>query len=615
MRAILSLAGLLAALGIGTSLYLRAHPEAMPLAQLPQQVRGMLQGIQQRASAALGQVAPSPQPASSDQSPRRAPGPVDARAFGHAPAPPPERLVTLYLTNGGVVSGELIRETPAEVTLHWDYGDVGFRRTDIHRMVQGRQDTGDDGMTMPWEGEHRKIRWPYRHDIVVKLMNGAVLDAQVTGVTPEALTLTQTVAGGGAAEQAIPRKDVEELLFKPIRNARADEIERSLQTALPEMQWRDEGFFTIVTDSAPPAVKDYARTIRELATDWYLTFFPLVKDKAPMVPHYVVIFESWDDYIAYAATDGVPGWLAVGYYNPDDEVFYCFNMLGERFAQLLSDAYLGQFREARDRVSSQIKGSRYEVFIEGQLSEFLQKLETAHGMVRQTFQELNTAVIRHELTHAMFHNWRLQGITLSKMSPADREKAAKKRAYLTEQDEQQKRKLLDDLLKNEAATDLSEIQAANAWFIEGLAGYMEPTPVGALNLERLSEIQEARRRQQVLPLEFLDVFKMGSFLKMANQSALYAYAQSWAFCHFLMHRYPDGFAAYLERVAREQPEEGEETLAWLMEALHTEQRPLEQEFLAYVDRFPPEDSSWMKQMKAFLDLRAELIALAHRLWG
>ena len=133
----------------------------------------------------------------------------------------------------------------------------------------------------------------------------------------------------------------------------------NIKRVFQKMRWYNEGMFTIVTDSPPTTVKDYRRTIRELATDWYLTFHPLVKTRKPMIQQYLVIFDDWGDYIEYAATDGLPGWLAVGYFNPEDEVLYTFNMVGEQFSELLAEAYLGDIREARDKVSSQIKGSRH----------------------------------------------------------------------------------------------------------------------------------------------------------------------------------------------------------------------------------------------------------------
>ncbi len=536
------------------------------------------------------------------------PNPTNGAAVIRNPA-------TLHLTNGGIVTGELVHDMPEQVILRFEYGEVVFPRHEIKQVEKSGEVSAPAAISMPWEGEHKKIDWPHQHDVVIRLMNGQIIDAAITSVTPESVMLTHSLEGGGQAEQPIARADIDQLMFKPIRNERSTQIEENLKTLFPNMHWYEEGMFTIVTDSIPPTVKEYRRTIRDLATDWYLTFHPLITGRAPMVHQYVVIFENWDSYIEYAATDGIPGWLAVGYFHPEEQVLYCFNMLGERFSDFLYDVFLGQLREARDRVENQLKGSQVELSVEGQLSEFLQKFETAHAMVRQLYGQLGMSILRHELTHAMFHNWQLQGIRLSQMSEQNKTELEQKREYLKSGDIEQKRKLLEELLKQESATQLPDLRAANSWFVEGLAGYMEPTPVGTPNLMRLAELQAARANQHVLPLEFLSVFGLGSFTGMSNQSMLDAYAQSWALCHFLMQRYPQGFLAYLQRLAREQPKPGEDTLPWLMEALGKEQRALEQEFLAYLDAFPKEDPMWLKQMQLFLDLRAELISLAQRLWS
>jgi len=523
--------------------------------------------------------------------------------------------VTLHLKNGGVVSGTLAHETPQAVILVLEEGEVGFQRGEIERMIKGASPAGD-ALAMPWEGAHRKAQWPYRSDIVVKLKKGTVVDAPLTAVSPTGLLLSQRLENGGQVEQTIARTDVEHLLFKPVRNARSDEIETQLKELFPSMSWHEEGAFTIVTDSPGPAVKEYRRTVRELATDWYLTFFPLVKDQTPHVQHYIVVFENFDTYIEYAAADGVPGWLAVGYFHPDDQVLYCFNTLGEKFSELLYDAFLGQFRGARDRIAAQVKGTQYELTVEGQISEFLQKLESAHSTLRQSYGQMGEDILRHELTHSLFHSRGLQNIVLSRMSDDGGETVKKKRQYLQATDTSEKRRLLEELLRQQSTDALPEIQAANSWVVEGLAGYMEPWPVGEPNLERLAEIQEAKGKQQVLPLEFLNAFQIGSFRGMATQSKLYAYAQSWALCHFLMQRHPEAFLAYQERLAREQPKDGEDTLAWLLEALGiSDLRALEAEFDAHLSQFPKEDPAWLKQWQFFIDLERELSALAARLWG
>ncbi len=593
----------LIALGLALSLgggywYLQRHPERLPV-----QWQAFVPSASQWPLNVTAQKAPSPKTVER----------VETKTA--TPPAPLKNPATLYLANGGIVTGELVDETPDQVVLRWEYGDVGFQRAEIQRIVKGAQDTGKDHVTLPWEGEGAKVRWPYQYPVVVKLMSGTVVDAQLTAVTPDALVLTHALAGGGTAEQTIPRAHVEELLFRPIQNERSAKIEENLRALFPAMHWYQEGLFTIVTDSTPPTVKDYRRTVRELSMDWYLAFFPLARERTPEVQQYLVIFDSWDSYIEYAATDGIPGWMAVGYFNPDDETLYCFNMLGERFSELLYEVYLGQFRQARDQISEQIKGSGYELTIEGQMSEFLKKLETAHATARQLFGQISVDILRHELTHAMFHNWQLQGVVLSQLSEDGKAQVEQKRRFLQSRDVAEKRQLLDALLSSKRSQPLADLRAANSWFIEGLAGYMEPSPVGGPNQLRLADMQEAHRLKHIIPLEFLHTFKMGSFLGMASQSAREAYAQSWALCHFLMQRYPVGFLAYLDRLAREHPQEGEDTLPWLMQALDREQRPLEQEFLAHVEQFPPEDPLWLKQVQSFLDLRAELSALASRFWG
>ncbi len=112
------------------------------------------------------------------------------------------------MTNGGVVTGELVRETPKEVVLRWDYGEVGFQRAEIARIVKEVPSIEGDGLTMPWEGQQE--RWPYQHDVVAKLKKGTVVDAKLTTVTPETLILTQALAGGGEVKHTIRRDDPED---------------------------------------------------------------------------------------------------------------------------------------------------------------------------------------------------------------------------------------------------------------------------------------------------------------------------------------------------------------------------------------------------------------------
>ncbi len=538
--------------------------------------------------------------------------PVLAAKVPMTTRPRPKQIpnfATIYLTNGGSMNGQLVEDTAEHVTLRADYGDVGFRREEIARLVKGGTVPEQD-ISLPWQG---KPQWSYQHDIVVRLMKGTIVDGKITMVTPQEVMVTQEVPGGGRIEQTLRRTEIDQLLFRPRPTPRAEQIEARLRQLFPKMQWYEEGMFTIVTDAPGPTVKQYRQTIRELATDWYLTFFSLAQGRTPTVQQYVVVFDDWADYIEYAATDGVPGWLAVGYFDPQQEVLYCFNMLGDRFSELLEEAYLGDARTWRDRLSQQVKESREAVFIEGQLSELLQKFETAHSTIRQIYGQLSVDVLRHELTHAMFHNWQLQTVVLSKLPAADPDEIKKKQQFLKTEDAHQKRQLLEEILNRQKQQELPQLQADNSWFSEGLAGYMEPSTVGGLNVERVAEVKEARRAGRLLPFEFLNTFRMGSFPGITTQSQLYAYAQSWALCHFLMQRYPDRFLVFQDHLARERPKNQDEELRWFVDAMGTDQRALEAEFFQYVDSLPEQDSFRMQQIQVFLTLLKDLEFLESRL--
>lgn len=533
-----------------------------------------------------------------------------APAATHVPS---ERDVTLYLHNGGVISGELVRRDAQGVTIRLEYGDVTFQQAEIKRLVKGWE-TGDEGIVMP-DAVTKAGQWTHQHNPVFRLLNGSIVDARLTRVTDEALHFVQPVGEAGTVELAIPRDQLDQAVFRPIENERSEAIHAMLHELFPKMVAYDEGMFTILTDSPGPSVNDYRRTVREVATDWYLAFYPLTENHQPTVQQYVIIFDDFGAYIEYAATDGVPGWLAPGYFSPEDEVLYAPNFLGERFSELLYEAFLGDFHDARRqwRDTSGVRGSRYEEFVEGTVSEFMQALERAHAKIRHGYWQLSQLILRHEMTHAIFHNWQLQTIVLSKMREQDQEIVQQKKQYLQEQDVQKKRELLEGLLKQEDELSMPEQQADNSWFVEGTAEYLAPSPLGSPDIFRIPDLQEAMRNGQILPLEFLNTFRLGSFPEMTSQARLYAYAQSWAYVRFLMERYPEAFWAYLDRLARERAEPDEDTIEWLLEAIGTDVRSLDAQFAQYITQFPPEDPYWLKQLDIIFDLRNELLDWYRRL--
>ena len=142
---------------------------------------------------------------------------------------------------------------------------------------------------------------------------------------------------------------------------------------------------------------------------------------------------------------------------------------------------------------------------------------------------------------------------------------------------------------------LPEINAANSWFVEGVATFCETNSLGEANERWLNTLQEMIKKDAVYPLEQLTVYKMGSFPGVYRDAMLYAYAQSWAFVTFLMHTYPDQFMNYLERISKEAPKENED-LNWLLEALGKDLKVLQFEFMEFIKKYEPTEDPDVKYL-------------------
>ncbi|MBI4437269.1 MAG: DUF1570 domain-containing protein [Candidatus Omnitrophica bacterium] len=508
---------------------------------------------------------------------------------------PKDNAVTLHLKNGSVISGEFLWEDEARVMMRWQGGDVAFVKEEIERIERGKVRTEKEGMLFP---ERAPEEWPYRNDVVVVLKNQQMLDEKIASVEKDAVILRRELEEGGVIEQEIHRLDIEYLSFKPIRNERSRRIEEALRTQFPKMKWYRDGAFLLITDSYATWVDEYRKTIRDLRTDFYLTFFPLLKDREPKVAHYVVIFDEWGDFIEYAASDGVPGWAVAGYFSPTHEVLFLFNTLGDTFSTLIEEAIVGQTGRVMNQAAEAVKGQvdrRYHVFVEGQAHDIMKKFAAYHSVMKGWYRDQTIETLRHEMTHELFHNYGLQGIIVSKVAGYDKKEAEKKRAFLEEKDIQRKRELLLELAQLRGTLETIQMEASNSWLVEGLAAFMQSVPLGSENRRWLYLYQESKRKNAVTPIEHLTVYKMGSFPGVAYGAMEYAYAESWAFVHFLMSRYPMQFMNYLERMSREKPKEDEDIL-WLLEALGVELRTLENEFLEYMKQFQELEDPYLERM-------------------
>jgi sRNA-binding regulator protein Hfq len=510
-----------------------------------------------------------------------------------------KRVVTLYLKNGAVLSGSLVKEDDNEVLIWWHGGEVSFLQSEIERLEYGKRIKKEKEFLFPVVKEEK---WPYKNDVAVQLTNLEILDFPISEVYKDKVIFKEELEGGGFIEQEIARSKIEQLYFKPVENERSQKIEDNLRKLFPHMKFYQEGQFTIVTDSHPVWVREYKKAIRQHMSEFYLTFFDLLKDHRPKIQNFIVIFDEWEDFVEFAIANGVPGWQVAGYFSPRSEVLYMFNVLGEKFSQKLFTALIEEPGAIINRQKEELKRKwgEYAITIEGLADKVKFKYERYYKIVYGYYKTETLTTLRHELTHELFYNFGLQNVVVSKVKK--QKKAQPKKEHLKGEDLTKRQDLLKRLFTLRRYGAIS-LEAANSWLIEGIATYCETYPLGGQNKRWLFLFQEAERKKRILPLEQLTVYKMGSFPGVAPEAMLYAYAQSWAFIYFLMNNYPSEFLQYQEKISTESPEKMED-IEWLLASLNKDLREIEREFLEY-----------MKQLPLLEDPEVNWVLLKHEIFG
>ena len=498
----------------------------------------------------------------------------------------PSDSVVITLKNGNAMSGKIIREDEEEVVIFWEGGDITLKRHEIASIEGGAQIDGNSGVLL--KDQNAEAAWSYENSPVVRLTNGQVLDLQVFSRDGKKVTLKQKLKEGGYLEQELPLEKIEALEFARVDNKLSREIELKLQEQYPRMKFHRLGMVTLITDSEGSALTLLKRIIREQQSVIYFEFLEALKTRKPIVQIYVVVFDRLEDYFTAAAADGVPAWACPGYFSPTQKVLYLSNYFGQEFTEVVYAVVKG----AREGVGSQAQalrqatGGQRDLEIAGLEKDVNVKVQNAVSTLASVYTDMTEVTLRHELVHAFLHAWEFQSIIASKMLGDDKEEVKKKKELFDAKDLQKKKELLIEILKSkkEALTDI-KIEASNSWFVEGLAEYTSTSACGMPNDQRLYELKEARRKNELWPLEQLTVFKMGSFPGVALQAALSGYAQSWSFCEFLMKNYKPQFIRYLDRMSKKAAA-GNEDIQWLEEALGKKLRVVEAEWHAYIDSLP-----------------------------
>ncbi len=109
----------------------RLHPEQMP-SRAYRWIPGLGQIVAQPAAPV--KRAPAKMTPVSQERPADPKTKKPATKKPAVPPPAPVNQVTLILTNGRSVTGELVKETSSEVVLRWEYGDASFTRAEIRKI-------------------------------------------------------------------------------------------------------------------------------------------------------------------------------------------------------------------------------------------------------------------------------------------------------------------------------------------------------------------------------------------------------------------------------------------------------------------------------------------------
>jgi len=430
------------------------------------------------------------------------------------------------------------------------------------------------------------------------LKNGTTMDGLIKDFKSGEVVLDYS-QGEGSIEIGVTENRIENLLFKPIVTKESRKIEKKLKRKFPEMKFYTEGDITIITDSYPKWVKECQKTIRTTYTEIYLKFYPLFKNKKPARQNFIVIFDNYEDFVDHAIKDGIPGWAVLGYYHTEDKVLYLFNVIGDKFAKLIYEMFIGVTEKIIDEQVRQIKSQtdqRVHAVIDGQAKNIKDKYWRIYNLITSEARNETLSTLRHEFTHGIFSNWGIQNIKVSLSEKSKKKLNKKKKEIFESKDKETKQKWFENLLMLNKEGEPLEMKGANSWLVEGLATYCETYPIGKQNDRWLFLFQEMEKENKIYPVETLTFYKIGSFPGMYAMAMLNAYAQSWAFTTFLMEKYPHSLLVYMEKTASEIVRTDQEDLDLLLSCLGKDAKTIDQEFLNFMqEKYKQLEDPFVKQ--------------------
>ena len=475
----------------------------------------------------------------------------------------PQEVDRIVLTNGGVIEGKVVQETPQMVRIDWQGSVIGFQRSEIKSIDHGTAQKQGEGLQVPTfqSEEEKKEAWPAGADHRILLKNREWVNGRIVRKENDAFVVSQKFEEGGSAEIEIGLDRVEKIqLWRPAESDPKTRLSGFIEK-YPNMQLVQKGYYTVLTSETDPVdLKFYLKTLEDFYYDFLIHFFGLFDlDRTPD-PLDVLIFATHEEFATVLAEVGYNARsnpLGFYHFNAKKLVFYNVRS-GQDVQNALKQVhqYQSEITELKEKVGT----GNYEGGVGGQLeqaSEAVQRDELR--LLGETTSQI-VKIIRHEGGHQLFH---LTGIT-----PIE--------VY------------------------------SGGWLIEGLAVYCETDPIGTVHDERLMQLRFDLEKNDLMPLEYLLNFKRGTELhKLDPLYANIAYAESWAFIYFLMQNYKAAFFDFLKEMHIPGKVSDAKTEQLLLEKhLGKDLKVIEQEFLSFVKNLVDHDID----EKTYQDYRLRLVS-------
>jgi hypothetical protein len=503
-----------------------------------------------------------------------------------------QKVVAIHLKHGGVIRAKLLEKSDNSYVIFW--------KGEKHTLMASQVDHVEyaDRMTPEWK---------YKNDVVIVKNNGIVVDGEITDVDRDSVRVVFR-EGGGELEMGIPRKDIDHLLFAPVWNKEDNEILERLKKLFPQVEIYNEGNITLFTDSDIDRVRRFKKELNDVYTDIYFTFFRLFENRRPLNQNFVIVFDNRKDYLEIAYTDWAIG--AAGYFMPPDKTLYLYNLWGSGIEKIYTD-WETDLGKKWDEYDKGVTDSADKIVNEGITKELKGVISEYISVHRDIASSITSNVLRHEFTHEIFNNWGLQDVVLWK-EDIDKDKLAEKKKEIIDalesNDEDKREKAFMEMTRMRLKEGEGyESNPANSWLAEGLAEYCGTMPMGSINEERLFYFQEMERKNEVNPIEFVMNFKCGSFHGLDWKAVLNAYAESWAFTHFLMTKYRDQFIEYIRLLIEIRSKRGEKAkttdeVALLSKCIGKDLPTIDKEFREYIKAFPKVDDPEVKMFMRYQEV-------------